>query len=243
MPECQKKNLEKIDLIDTFVAPACHEDVELLFQDEWLLLISKPTGLLSLSGKNPLNKDSVHFRLSDQFPTAALAHRLDLGTSGIMVVALDKTTNKHLTQQFQQRSVQKSYLALLYGHLDKDHGVISAPITKDNTLFPRVRICKDSGKPAITRYHVKERLEHPARTVVCFTPDTGRTHQLRIHSQAIGHPILGCDLYGHDKSQDLSGRLMLHAQTLRFVHPVSGETIKAECACPFWPAPPESSHG
>lgn len=221
------------EIVDTFVAPPCLEDIELLLEDKSLLLISKPSKLFSLSGRNPLNKDSVHYRLVKDFPTATLAHRLDFGTSGIMVVALDKQVNGHLTKQFQQRTVVKTYKAVLHDHVNEDHGVIDFPIAKDKSIFPRLKICLTSGKPARTHYHVEERLDSPPRSVVCFKPETGRTHQLRIHSQAIGHPILGCDLYGDDHSHALADRLMLHAESLDFVHPLSGESIHAVCPCPF----------
>lgn len=204
-----------------------------MFQDEYLLLISKPGKLLSLSGKNPLNKDSVHCRLVKDFPTATLAHRLDFGTSGIMVVALDKHTNGHLTKQFQQRTVTKGYRAVLRGHLENDEGVIDLPIARDDSIFPRLKICQASGKPALTRYQVEQRMDSPPRSLVRFTPQTGRTHQLRIHSHAIGHPILGCDLYGDDDSLNMAVRLMLHAETLVFVHPISGENVHALSPCPF----------
>ena len=220
-------------IVDTFIAPACLDEIELLFQDNTILLIAKPANLLSLSGKNPLNKDSVHYRLVQDFPTATLAHRLDFGTSGIMVVALDKASNAHLTKQFQQRGVEKRYRAVLRGHLEKDEGSIDLPIAKDNAIFPRLKICHMTGKPAFTHYQVEQRLESPPRSVVCFTPETGRTHQLRIHAQAIGHPILGCDLYGDEHSLNLSGRLMLHAESLEFSHPVSGEDVRAISPCPF----------
>lgn len=208
-------------------------DIELLFQDRHLLLISKPSGLLSLSGRNPLNKDSVHHRLMRTFPTATLAHRLDFGTSGVMVVALDKFVNAQLTKQFQQRSVLKSYKAIVAGHIKEDQGFINLPIAKDNRLFPRVKICANSGKSALTHFHVEERLIRPHRTVVRFTPHTGRTHQLRIHALSIGHPILGCDLYGNANSMRHSDRLMLHATSLTFFHPITGESINAQSTCPF----------
>lgn len=221
------------EIVDTFVAPVCLEDIELLSQDDSLLLIAKPSGLLSLSGKNPLNKDSVHWRLVKEFPTASLVHRLDFGTSGIMVVALNKQVNASITKQFQERTIAKRYKAILQGHLKEDHGVIEYPIAKDNAIFPRLKVCSISGKPALTFYTVEARLDTPARTVVYFKPETGRTHQLRIHAQAIGHPILGCDLYDDDHSYSLANRLMLHAQSLEFLHPVSEEKMHAICPSPF----------
>ena len=219
--------------LDTFVAPVCHEEIKILFQDEDILLINKPSGLLSLSGKNPLNKDSVHFRLVQKFPSATLAHRLDFGTSGIMLVALSKAVNAQLTKQFQNRTVKKTYVSLLMGHLTNDQGVIDAPIAKDKDLFPRLKICHETGKSASSFYRVLERLQKPLSSRVLFEPKTGRTHQLRLHSYEIGHPILGCDLYGSEQSQALADRLMLHAQTLVFDHPVTGERMQGESPCPF----------
>lgn len=220
---------------DPFIVPVCHDDIEILFQDEHLLLINKPTGLLSLSGKHPLNKDSVHFRLVQDFPTATMLHRLDFGTSGIMLVALNKPTNAHITKQFQARRVVKSYTALLHGHLHghltNDAGVIDFPIARDK--FPLQKICFETGKAALTNYQVVERLTEPVATRVIFTPVTGRTHQLRIHSQQIGHPILGCDLYATDEAFLMAQRLMLHATTLAFDHPVTGGRMTGECPCPF----------
>ncbi|ELV2842434.1 RluA family pseudouridine synthase [Enterobacter cloacae] len=225
-------------IIDSFIAPPCHDDIEILWQDEHLLLINKPSGLLSLSGKNPQNLDSVHYRLDQNFPGCTLVHRLDFGTSGLMVIARNKAINAALCQQFSQRSVEKVYSALLCGHLENDEGVIDAPIAKDPALFPLMSICAVNGKPARSRYRVVERLHHNAAmplTRVELTPETGRTHQLRIHCQLLGHPILGCDLYG-GRAWPGSGttpRLMLHASQLNFIHPVSGEPVNAHHTAPF----------
>ena len=218
---------------DSFIVPVCYQHIEILFQDEDLLLINKPTGLLSLSGKHPLNKDSVHLRLVKDFPTATLLHRLDFGTSGIMLVALNKPINAHITKQFQARNVDKQYTALLLGHLIDDEGVIEYPIAKDKPNFPLQKICLETGKAALTKYQIVERLTDPVSTKVIFTPVTGRTHQLRIHSQKIGHPILGCDLYASDEAFFMAQRLMLHATTLEFDHPITGERIMGICPCPF----------
>ncbi|MFU2174430.1 RluA family pseudouridine synthase [Klebsiella grimontii] len=219
-------------IIDTFIAPPCHAEIDILYQDEHLLLIDKPAGLLSLSGKNPRNLDSVHYRLVQQFPGCALAHRLDFGTSGLMVIARNKVINAALCQQFSQRAVSKVYSALLCGHLADDEGTIDAPIAKDPALFPLMTICPRRGKPARSGYRVVERLRYQDSvpvTRVQLTPETGRTHQLRIHCQQLGHPILGCDLYGGLQlpGTEQAPRLMLHASELHFVHPVSGERIDA----------------
>lgn len=229
-------------ILDTFIAPQCHDEIELLYQDDHLVLINKPAGLLSLSGKNPQNLDSVHHRLVKIFPGCTLVHRLDFGTSGLMVVARNKAINAALCQQFSQRTVNKVYSALLCGHLDEDEGVIDAAIAKDPALFPLMSICPNHGKPARSRYRAVERFYRELEdgtllplTRVQLTPETGRTHQLRIHCQQLGHPILGCDLYGGLllPGTERTPRLMLHASELDFVHPVSGELIKARNACSF----------
>lgn len=246
---------------DTFIAPVCHDDIGIVFEDEHLLVINKPSGLLSLSGKNPLNKDSVHYRIVQQYPTATMAHRIDFGTSGVMVLALNKTVNGHLTRQFQERRIEKTYTAVLRGHLADEEGSIDIPIIKDADHFPYQKICYTTGKKALSHYRVVERLgvdanlplpiqpqtqpqiqpqstaPHACATRVIFTPHTGRTHQLRIHSQAIGHPILGCDLYGNNDggvdSVSMAPRLLLHATTLSVEHPVSGEALTFTVPCPF----------
>lgn len=229
-------------IIDTFIAPPCHDKIEILYQDDSLVIINKPAGLLSLSGKNPQNLDSVHYRLVQIFPGCTLVHRLDFGTSGLMVIARNKAINAALCQQFSQRTVTKVYSALLCGHLDDNEGVIDAAIAKDPALFPLMSICEINGKPARSYYQVVERLYHELEdrtllplTRVQLTPETGRTHQLRIHSQQLGHPIFGCDLYGGRllPGTERTPRLMLHASELHFVHPISEEWVKARNASPF----------
>ena len=229
-------------ILDTFVAPPCHDEIEILYQDEHLLLINKPSGLLSLSGKNPQNLDSVHYRLVQTYPGCTLAHRLDFGTSGLMVVARNKAINAALCQQFSQRSVTKVYSALLCGHLKQDDGVIDAAIVKDPALFPLMSISANSGKPARSRFRVIERFNQRLKdgrslplTRVQLMPETGRTHQLRLHCQHLGHPIWGCDLYGGREwpGTEQTSRLMLHASELRLVHPISKEHINVCHASPF----------
>ncbi len=217
--------------IDTFVAPKCELEIDVLHQDEHFLLINKPSGLLSLSGKNPLNWDSVHYRLVQDYPHAKLVHRLDFGTSGIMLVALSKPANKAFTQQFQAHRIDKTYISVLAGQIAQNRGKITAPIAKDPSLFPRLKVCFETGKTSSSEYEVLTR--DFTSTRVRFTPQTGRTHQLRIHSQFIGHPILGCDLYGTDSTKLSASRLLLHAETLTFTHPITGEKIVVCCPCPF----------
>jgi len=233
---------------DPFIAPKCDAQIEILFQDEHILVINKPSGLLSLSGKHPANIDSVHYRLVQDFPTCTLIHRLDLGTSGIMLLALNKHINKLLCKQFSDRLVSKRYTALLQGNLEMDSGVIDYGIAKDVDNFPLMKLCQITGKPAQSKFRVLSRFVQTPDddfflddekagerqvSLVEFQPLTGRTHQLRLHSQHLGHPILGCDLYATDAAYFMSTRLMLHASQLCFDLPVSGDAITIRCDSPF----------
>lgn len=233
---------------DPFIAPKCDAEIEILFQDEHILLINKPTGLLSLSGKHPLNIDSVHYRLVQDFPGCTLIHRLDFGTSGIMLLAKNKQVNKLLCKQFSERQVNKTYTALLHGHLPEDSGLIDCGIAKDVDNFPLMKLCQEGSKPAQSKFRVLARFTQTSSdnfylsearagkrqvTRVEFQPLTGRTHQLRLHARHLGHPILGCDLYATDEAYFMSTRLMLHASHLSFDHPLSGESMTINCSSPF----------
>lgn len=219
-------------LPDPFIASPCKDDIEVVYEDSSLLVINKPSGLLSLSGKNPLNKDSVHHRLAQNYNDLSMVHRLDFGTSGLMVLALNKAVNAHLTKQFQNRKVVKTYQAILLGAMVSSKGIINAPIAKGE--FPYQRVCFETGKAAHTAYQLLECFDdavsgHRMSRVV-FSPTTGRTHQLRVHSQYIGHPIIGCDLYSSVingvSSERAFKRLCLHANHLAFEHPESAERLR-----------------
>ncbi|WP_299263566.1 pseudouridine synthase [uncultured Psychrosphaera sp.] len=218
---------------DPFIVPKCLEQISIVYQDEYLLVINKPSGLLSLSGKHPLNKDSVHWRLVQDFPTATLIHRLDFGTSGLMLVALNKDINKQICEQFSNRSVQKEYQAILDGKLLAKSGEINIPIIKDADNFPLQKVCHQTGKKAISQYQIISYNQTNNTTKVLFKPITGRTHQLRIHSREIGHPIIGCDLYDADQSYFKAERLMLHASRLGFTHPITNEEMDAKLPADF----------
>lgn len=218
---------------DDFIVPPCLEDIEIVFEDPDFIVINKPTKLLSLSGKNPLNKDSVHHRIVKQYPSATLIHRLDFGTSGLMLLALNKQTNKQLCEQFAQRTVAKRYEAILDGNLVEQRGEIDFPLIKDVDAFPLQKICQNTGKPALSRYQVLNYDAKSDTSHVEFEPVTGRTHQLRLHSMAIGHPIIGCDLYDLNDSYSKGQRLMLHSTSLTFSHPKSGKAMCFESAPRF----------
>ncbi len=226
-----------------FIVPPCHEEITILHRDEHLLVIDKPSKLLSVPGQNPLNKDSVLLRLKQQWPEVKLVHRLDFGTSGLMLACLSGLSIANLNLQFQNRSVQKQYTAHLAGHVEPEQGVIDLPIARADD-FPRQKVCRETGKPAQSHYRVLAH-ETTASGVdysrVLFSPITGRTHQLRLHSLVMGHPLLGCDLYNQEvevrgqlvNSQTLASRLLLHACRLSFEHPVSQQPVLFESAAGF----------
>ena len=214
-----------------YLVPHSQEEIRILYEDDHLLMVRKPDLLLSIPGRHPLNKDCLVTRLQVDYPSASIVHRLDLDTSGIMVIPLDKPTHAHISRQFQRREVEKTYHALVFGRVVKDEGEIDLPIARDWANRPRQKICAAGGKPALTRYRVLERFED--RTRLLLSPVTGRSHQLRIHLRELGHPILGCDMYAHAEALGMAPRLMLHATTLGFEHPATGEWLEGECPPDF----------
>ena len=214
-----------------YLVPHSKEEISILYEDEDLLLVRKPHLLLSIPGRHPLNKDCLITRLQQTYPCASIVHRLDLDTSGIMVIPLNKPTHAHISRQFQQREVEKSYYAVVYGIVEQDRGETDLPIAPDWNNRPRQVICQERGKQALTRFEVLQR--ETDRTRLLLKPETGRSHQLRIHMRELGHPILGCDMYAHEEALGMSDRLMLHAATLAFTHPTTGEWLSGECPPDF----------
>ena len=214
-----------------YLVPHSQEEIRILHQDDDLLLVRKPDLLLSIPGRHPLNKDCLVTRLQQRYPSASIVHRLDLDISGIMVIPLNKPTHVHISRQFQLRQVEKSYHAIVYGVIQEDRGEIDLPIATDWADRPRQKICRERGRSALTRYEVLKR--EGDRSRVLLTPVTGRTHQLRIHTRELGHPILGCDMYAHPEALAMASRLMLHASKLAFEHPGTGEWLAGECAPDF----------
>ncbi len=203
-------------------APA---ELEVLFEDEHIVAINKPHEFLSVPGKNV--EDSVFLRMKEKYPQATgplIVHRLDMSTSGILLVAKSREAHKGLQLQFKERSISKRYLAVLDGLLDEDQGLINLPLRVDLNDRPRQLVCYEYGKGAVTKWEVLKRAN--GKTTVYFYPITGRTHQLRVHaahSQGLATAILGDDLYGTP-----ADRLYLHAQRICFKHPISGEEIELE---------------
>jgi len=205
------------------IPPPCHQVVEILYSDDHILVINKPSGLLSVPGK--IIKDCVLQRIIYEYPTAAIVHRLDLDTSGLMVMALSKQALSSLNKSFRERAVTKEYIALVNGIVWQDQGKIEASLRPDPVNRPRQLIDPVSGKPSSTYYEVIQRSTGDDYTRLLLKPETGRTHQLRIHMASMGHAILGCDLYAPPEVLARSDRLMLHASHLAFPHPRSGRYV------------------
>lgn len=205
-----------------YIVPPCHEPLIELFVDEDLLIVDKPAYLLSVPGRGPENKDSAHYRLEQKYAEVHVVHRLDLDTSGIMIFARNPKAQRRLNRAFAERRVEKAYMAEVYGQLSPNHGFITYPIAPDWERRPRQKICDLEGKGSITQYSVERYDTERNITRVKLEPITGRSHQLRIHTQHIGHPIVGCDLYAPEHILALSPRLQLHAYYLGFNHPTTG---------------------
>ena len=225
---------------EEYSVPFCEEQVKILYEDDYLLLVNKPTRLLSVPGRLPQNKDCMITRIQQDYPTATVCHRLDMDTSGIMLVPLCKEVHADITRQFMRRAIHKNYTAVVWGDVignggddgkDADSGSVDLPIIFDWENRPRQKICHDTGKPSLTHYQVLER--HGETTRLLLKPVTGRSHQLRLHCREIGHPILGDDLYAHSEARSAATRLMLHSTYFSFTHPITGEAMEWRCEPEF----------
>ncbi|KZN49409.1 ribosomal large subunit pseudouridine synthase A [Pseudoalteromonas luteoviolacea H33] len=196
-----------------------------------MLVINKPSGLLTVPGKDPKHADSVINRINRVFPTAKIVHRLDMATSGILCLAMHKEAHRFLSIQFQDRLTKKRYVARVHGRLESKTGSVDLPLICDWPNRPKQKVCHESGKPSLTHYEVLE--YEPNATRVSLTPITGRSHQLRVHMQSLGHVILGDRLYATGDALKAAERLQLHAQMLEICHPVSGEMMQFNAPDPF----------
>ncbi|CFQ48936.1 ribosomal large subunit pseudouridine synthase A [Yersinia frederiksenii] len=206
--------------------------LHILYQDEHIMVVNKPSGLLSVPGRAPENKDSVMTRVQADFPHAESVHRLDMATSGVIVVALTKAAERELKRQFREREPKKSYVARVWGHLTQDEGLIALPLICDWPNRPKQKVCYETGKSSQTEYLVLSR-DTDGSTRVKLSPITGRSHQLRVHMLAIGHPILGDRFYAHPEAKAMASRLQLHAQELCITHPEFGTAMHFKCDAPF----------
>lgn len=221
-----KHMLQGLDVEDNpmkAILQSMSDEPEIVYEDAWLLVIHKPAGLLSVPGKE--EAPSVYQLMRQRYPEAdgpMIVHRLDMATSGLLLIAKTKQVHQHLQAQFENRTIKKRYIALLDGFVPQDEGVIELPLCLNPLDRPRQMVHAELGKPAVTHYHVLERTAEHTR--IAFYPHTGRTHQLRVHAahpSGLHCPILGDELYG--KKAD---RLYLHAETLEFIHPITGKTIR-----------------
>ena len=199
--------------------------LDLVYRDDYIAVVNKPSGLLSVPGNQPQYYDSAMSRVKEKYGFCEPAHRLDMATSGILLFALSKAADRELKRQFREREPKKYYQALVWGHVEHDHGVVELPLICDWENRPRQKICFERGKRAVTFYDVLQR--YPNNTTrIKLTPITGRSHQLRLHMLALGHPILGDKFYAHPQAKALSPRLCLHAESLQIQHPITGEAME-----------------
>ena len=203
-----------------------------LFADDSVLVANKPAGLLSVPGRGPGMDDCLVSRVQQEYPEALIAHRLDMATSGLLLFALGAAMHSALSRLFRERQVDKRYVAVVHGLIAEDSGEINLPLICDWPNRPRQIVDFSVGKPSLTRYRVLQRDPAAFTSRVELEPVTGRSHQLRVHLAALGHPILGDDLYG-GPAENLAERLLLHAQELAFVHPLTGEPLQFQAPAPF----------
>ncbi|MEX0876486.1 MAG: RluA family pseudouridine synthase [Phycisphaerales bacterium] len=230
----------------------------MIHEDPRFIVVDKPAGLLSVPGIAPEKQDCLRSRIQRMYPGATgpmTCHRLDLSTSGVMILAFDAATHRNLSLQFEQRKTLKRYIALLEGHLDRDSGVVNCPMRKDMDVRPLMLVDYVQGKPSVTRFNVlaREMLGGRPVTRVEMFPETGRTHQLRVHAAhpgvtmvgtlgqinpdetpGLGAPIVGDELYGDPANESPTAeRLMLHASMLTIHHPVTGSQMTFKAPDPF----------
>ncbi len=216
--------------------------LDLVYCDESLLVANKPAGLLSVPGRGMDKSDSMATRVQREFPHALSVHRLDMGTSGLLLFALNADMHQRLSRLFRERAVKKLYLAIVAGRVTASAGEIDLPLSADWPHRPRQKVDLAGGKPSLSRYSLLQHINRPvgtdklrgeadlATSHVGLEPVTGRTHQLRVHMAAIGHPVVGDRLYGEQSS---TGRLLLHASEIHFIHPYSQIMLSLTSAVPF----------
>lgn len=220
-------------------APPTSPYLTIIYQDDELVVLNKPSGLLSVPGKAPEHKDCLSYRIQLVFPTAMIVHRLDMATSGIIVIALSKETHRELSKQFQDRLTKKRYSAIIAGSPDQPSGSVDLPLICDWPNRPKQMVDFERGKPSLTHWKVAEHKEVMIedKAVACakmtLTPITGRSHQLRVHMKALGHPILGDRLYAPPEVIAAAPRLQLHAEYLGFTHPKTQQWMDFEALAPF----------
>ncbi|EIN5959820.1 RNA pseudouridine synthase [Vibrio cholerae] len=207
--------------------------IDVIYEDEHIIAANKPSGLLSVPGRPVEHYDSMWARLVDYYPDVKVVHRLDMSTSGLILFAKGKHMESALKKQFQYRLTHKIYYARVWGVMEQDEGEVNLPLCCDWPNRPKQKVCFEEGRDSLTRYQVVKREEKT--TVVRLIPITGRSHQLRVHMQSLGHPIVGDDLYAPQEAVEFADRLQLHAAELCFYHPRSHWLRTLFVPCDFYP--------
>ena len=218
--------------MSTYLPPS--DPVRVIHVDAHLLVVDKPSGLLSVPGRGEDKQDCLISRVQRDYPEALAAHRLDMSTSGLLIVARGEAMQREMYRLFRERAVSKRYLAAVDGLLAADSGEVDLPLICDWPNRPRQMVDHTIGKPSQTLFRVIERQPGNNLTIVELEPITGRSHQLRVHMAALGHPILGDELYA-GAAVDRAPRLLLHAAEIAFVHPGDGSAVKFRSEAPFFP--------
>jgi tRNA pseudouridine32 synthase/23S rRNA pseudouridine746 synthase len=207
--------------------------ISTLYEDQHLLIINKPHDLLTTPGRGPDKQDCVIQRVLSHYPNARIIHRLDMATSGVLIIALSHAAQAAMGKLFEKRQIKKQYIAVIDGELSQESGDVQLPLICDWDNRPRQKVCYETGKFAHTLYSKIEYDTDNCCTRVCLEPLTGRSHQLRVHMLAIGHPIWGDYFYGQDGVADKSERLLLHAYKVAFIHPLTQEYVDITSEPPF----------
>ncbi len=221
-------------MASTPYCPPAHRGLSILHLSEQLIVVDKPSGLLSVPGRGAGKEDCLSRRVQAEFSDALIVHRLDMGTSGIVVMGRGARAQRELSLMFQERRVRKRYQALVDGHWTAaTTGEIALPIGVDGPNHPKQKVDHAIGRSSLTRYRVLDIDAARAVSRIALDPVTGRSHQLRVHMEAMGHPILGDDFYGTPASCAKAERLMLHACQIEFCDPETGAPLRVDCPPPF----------
>lgn len=212
-------------------APPLTPYLSMIHEDDDILVLSKPSGLLSVPGKPAEHADCLESRAREIYSTAMTIHRLDRDTSGVVVMGLNRRAHADISMQFETRKTAKSYVARVWGCIAEDRGRVDQPIACDWPNRPKQMIDHENGRAACTDWEVTEREADATR--LRLTPTTGRSHQLRVHMLSLGYPILGDNFYAHPQAFAAADRLQLHAETLSFRHPADGRLCAFTDPCPF----------
>jgi len=206
--------------------------LDIIYQDQDIVVLNKPSGLLSVPGREAWHKDSLALRVLRVWPNTSVVHRLDMATSGIIVFTLRKSAQSHIGRQFQQKVIDKTYFARVEGLIEEESGLIDLPLRCDWENRPRQIVDFEQGKSSQTKWEVVKREQKT--TLVKLTPLTGRTHQLRVHMQQLGHPIVGDEFYASEFGKKISPkRLALHAASITLTHPSTEQRMTFKCSAEF----------